>query len=166
MWAYEQEEQKLLAKWQRIQQQPDGALAGRPAAGEAGSGNGSGSDCANGAADGLVPSGSADLGGGGSLDYMVPWHLPFHRLEAAAVAARTLGGAARAVATCRPGAAADDAADDAAKANGCTAGAAVSGGGSGRGGSAGGSAAMAGGSLADKPFARIDATKNTIVFER
>lgn len=168
VWAYEQEDEKLLAKWQRIQQPPDGAAAsGRPARGPD---DGHSSSRASGAAalssgSGIQDAATADDdagsnsscggnniddgddSGGGSLDYMVPWHLPFHRLEAAAVAARTVGASADAA-----GSAADGEARSASAAGAAPAAASA--------------ASGAAGSVAGQPFARVDATKNTIVFER
>lgn len=65
VWAFEQEDPRKLAKWQRMAAPP------APAPGSA----------------------AADEGrGGGDLDYMVPWHLPFHRMGAAQAAAHAAGG--------------------------------------------------------------------------
>ena len=164
VWAYEQEEQKLLSKWQRIPQPAGSATA----AGVAFSG-GCGSDSTSAkVADGQPEAGAAggpahrscstsnhgDRCSGGSaddsLDYMVPWHLPFHRLEAAAVAARTV-------------AAAGSPADSAVHGENATAGRVASDSADciGSGGSS-----VSGGDAAGKPFTRIDAVKKTIVFER
>lgn len=177
VWAYEQEEEKLLAKWQRIQQPPDGAaVTGRPVRGPDDSHSSSRASGAKAACKGSSTQSAAagdDLGGsnscggtsvdgsggdngcgggsnGGSLDYMVPWHLPFHRLEAAAVAARTVSASADAAGSAVDGEARSAPAAGAAPARAPAASA----------------ASGAAGSVAGQPFARIDTAKNTIVFER
>lgn len=161
MWAYEQEEQKLLAKWQRIEQPPDGAAASRGGAGNGNSTPGSSSPSSSVAAGNAASTGAvattSSATEGNSLDYMVPWHLPFHRMEAAAIAAHTTGGAhqpasgsggAQAANGAAPGTF-DDADGPAAPVNGSCAGA------------QGAAAAQS-----SVPVGRIDPVKNTIVFDR
>jgi alkylated DNA repair protein alkB homolog 8 len=164
VWAYEQEEQKLLSKWQRIQQLAGSAAAAGVRSSDSGGSDSVSANLTNGQPEGGAPgspahriSSTSNHGNGcsgssadDSLDYMVPWHLPFHRLEAAAVAARTVAAAgspadsARHVDAATAGRVASDAAS-------CVR-------------SDGGS--VSGGDAAGKPFARIDAVKKTIVFER
>lgn len=159
VWAYEQEEQKLLAKWQRIEQSPDGAAASRGGAGNGDSTPGSGSPSSRIAAGNAASTGAfattSSSTEGNSLDYMVPWHLPFHRVEAAAIAAHTTGGAhqpasgsggAQAANGAAPGTS-DDADGPAAPVNGSCAGA-------------------QGAAQSGVPVGRIDPVKNTIVFDR
>ena len=85
VWAFEQEDPKLLAKWRRIQE-PETLAPAR----HAGASTAAATEPASGFDSG-PPAVKDDTAGtsGSSLDYMVPWHLPRHRLEAAAVAART-----------------------------------------------------------------------------
>ena len=186
VWAYEQEEQKLLSKWQRISQPAGGApAAGVTCSGGLGS-NGASAKVADGQPEAIAPGGHAhrarstsnpgDSCSGGSaddsLDYMVPWHLPFHRLEAAAVAARTVAATGSQTDSARnPDSATPHAAECAARNNAggngaastapsgldsctghCVSRSAVS--------------SVSSADAAGKPFARIDAVKKTIVFER
>lgn len=186
MWAYEQEEQKLLSKWQRIQQPAGGAAAASVTfSGEHGS-NSTSAKVADGQPEAGAPGSPAhrscstsnhgDRCSGGSaddsLDYMVPWHLPFHRLEAAAVAARTVAATGSPTGSARnPDSAAPHAAECAA-CNDAAGNGAVSAAPSGLDSCTGhcvsrpALSTLSGGDAAGKPFARIDAVKKTIVFER
>ena len=185
VWAYEQEEQKLLSKWQRIPQPAGAPAAGVTISGGHGS-NGASTKVAGGQPKAGAPGGPAhrrcstsdhdDSCSGGSaddsLDYMVPWHLPFHRLEASAVAARTVAATGSQTDSARnPDSAAPHAAECAA-CNNAAGNGVVSTAPSGLDSCTGhcvsrpAVSSVSSADAAGKPFARIDAVKKTIVFER
>jgi hypothetical protein len=180
VWAFEQEEQKLLTKWHRIQQPPSDATAHSATTSSSHVSDSACDVACDGPPDSCAarpcnPSSdgdsSHDSSTDGSLDYMVPWHLPFHRLEAAAVAARTVRVSPDSSLS-QGDDAAPRAADPTARTDsGCNGAAstAPSGIDSRRNDSGSRSPAFntSGGSgITSKPFARIDAVKNTIVFDR
>jgi alkylated DNA repair protein alkB family protein 8 len=85
VWATQQENMKKVRSWQPVDAAAGGAAAAAAgAAGKEGGASGAVVEAA-GAADG---EGQQQVSSG---DYFVPWHLPFHRAEAAAAARQVEG---------------------------------------------------------------------------
>ena len=160
VWATEQENMRKVRSWQPISAPSAAAGSDGAVAGQSGGGGGGEQGPAEGCPSqqqqrAQQPDAAPGSEGVASGDYFVPWHLPFHRAEAAA-AARAAGGVQGAAAAAPVPAGASSSGSG----GGCS--------GSGAAAAAAGapSAAAAGAPSAAAPAPRLDGAKGAVVFQR